>query len=97
MATIRVTTDIELDVDIAAKWFAGLDDDSMCKFFVAIAREVRETYPSSYAADNQWYFLGGHLRNCACSNEETREMVRAWALWMEKSEHGTQPVTEGMG
>lgn len=81
---VRITTDIVLDVDTAAKWFANLDDDAMCRFLVAVAREAG-TFPS----DNQWYYLGGHLRSCECSNEETREMIRSWAHWMEHSEHTT--------
>lgn len=84
MTTITVTTEIELDIETAAKWFAALDDDEMCKFLVAVAREA-QSYPGS--PDNQWYYLGGHLRNCACSTEAAREMVRAWAHWAEHSDH----------
>jgi hypothetical protein len=84
MTTIRVTTNIELDIETAAKWFANLDDDQMCRFLVAVEAESR-----SYSGnpDNQWYYLGGHLRSCKCSNDETREMLRAWVHWMEHSEH----------
>lgn len=85
MTTIRVTTDIELDIATAAKWFAGLDDDQMCRFLVAVEQEARAFEGH---ADSQWYYLGGHLRNCHCSNEETREMLRAWVHWMDNSEHG---------
>lgn len=84
MPAIKVTTEIELDIDTAAKWFAGLDDDQMCRFLVAVAAEA-ERYPSD--PDNQWYYLGGHLRNCACSTEGAREMIRKWAHWMEHSTH----------
>lgn len=85
MATVRVTTDIELDIATAAKWFASLDDDAMCRFLVKVAEEARQ-YPSD--PDNQWFYLGGHLRNCECSNDETRHMVRRWAFWMDNSNHG---------
>lgn len=84
MPTIRVTTDIELDIETAAKWFANLTDDDMCAFLVAVATEAQK-YPSS--SDNQWYFLGGHLRNCACSTPEAREMTDTWHHWMHNSEH----------
>lgn len=84
MTRITVTTDIELDVETAAKWFAALDDDQMCRFLVAVAAEAG-AYPSD--PDNQWYYLGGHLRSCECSNEETRDMIRSWAHWMEHSTH----------
>jgi len=84
MATIKVTTEIELDIATAAKWFAALDDDEMCRFLVAVAEEAQ-----SYTGDpdNQWYYLGGHLKNCKCSTNEARQMVKAWAYWMEHSNH----------
>ena len=84
MATIKVTTEIELDIETAAKWFASLDDDAMCRFLVAVANEAK-SYPSN--PDNQWYYLGGHLRNCECSTEAAREMVKAWAYWIDHSTH----------
>ena len=84
MSRVTITTEIELDVDTAAKWFANLDDDQMCRFLVAVAAQSA-LYPSD--PDNQWYYLGGHLRNCECSTESTREMIRRWHYWMEHSDH----------
>jgi len=84
---IAITTEIDLDIETAAKWFAQLDDDQMCQFLVAVAAEA-QSYPS--LTDNQWYYLGGHLRNCKCSNDETREMIRSWAHFMETSMHGVE-------
>ena len=84
MATVKVTTEIELDVKIAARWFASLDDNEMCRFLVEVAEEVKQFDGS---AENQWYYLGGHLRNCACSTDEAREMVRKWAYWAEHSDY----------
>ena len=81
---VQMTTEIDLDIETGAKWFAALDDDQMCRFLVAVAKEA-EAYPVH--PDNQWYYLGGHLRNCQCSTEAAREMVRAWAYWMEHSNH----------
>jgi hypothetical protein len=40
MPAIKVTTEIELDIDTAAKWFAHLSDDEMCRFLVAVAEEA---------------------------------------------------------
>ena len=84
MPEITVTTKIDLDIDTAAKWFANLDDDQMCKFLVAVARESADfSYP-----DRQWFYLGGHLRSCGCSTETAREMLRSWVYWMDHSDHG---------
>ena len=84
MAKIKVTSEIELDIATAAKWFAALDDDEMCKFLVAVAEEA-----NAYKGrpDTQWYYLGGHLKSCECSTEDAREMIRSWAYWLEHSSH----------
>ena len=83
--TVTKTMQIKLTIEAAAQWFAGLSDDEMCRFLVAVAHEA-EKYPNG--PDNQWYYLGGHLRNCDCSSEAAREMIRAWAHWTEHSQHG---------
>jgi hypothetical protein len=76
--------EIELDVKIAAKWFANLTDDDMAQFLIEVANEAQK-YPSD--PDNQWYYLGGHLRNCECSTDAARDMVKNWAYWIDHSEH----------
>lgn len=87
MSSVEIETKvrIDIDVDVAAKWFAHQSDDTMCRFLVAVAAEA-EKWPMG--ADNQWFYLGGHLRNCECSNETTREMLRSWVYWMGHSNHG---------
>ena len=85
MTQIEITTKITLDIETAAKWFAALSDDEMCRFLVAVAAEA-EQYDG--CPDNQWYYLGGHLRHCKCSSRDAREMIKAWNYWMENSEHG---------
>lgn len=85
MPRISITTEIDLDIETAAKWFAQLDDDQMCNFLVRVAAESK-AYPSD--PDDQWFYLGGHLANCECSTEDAREMLRRWVYWMEHSTHG---------
>jgi hypothetical protein len=77
--------EIELDTATAAKWFANLSDDDMADFLIRVAAEAQK-YPCS--PDNQWYYLGGHLRHCECATDEARDMVRQWAYWIDHSEHG---------
>lgn len=79
-----VTTEIDLDVQTAAEWFSGLDDDQQTQFFVAVA-EIAKSWPGS--ADTQWYSIGGHLRSCDCSTDDAREMIRSIARYMETSNH----------
>jgi hypothetical protein len=76
--------EIDLDVKTAAKWFANLSDDDMAQFLIEVAEESKK-YPSD--PDNQWYYLGGHLRNCSCSTDDARDMVKSWAYWIDHSEH----------
>jgi hypothetical protein len=80
---IEMKSIVDLDVETLAKVFCALDDDQMCKFFVEVHR-IAEGHKDF---DNQWYYLGGHLRNCECSNEGTREMLRNIVYYMEHSEH----------
>jgi len=61
------------------------------QFLIEVAREAQK-YPSN--PDNQWYYLGGHLRNFACSTDEARDMVKQWAYWIDNSKHGL-PLEEG--
>lgn len=81
---IEMTSQVDITVDLLAKVFVHLDDDQMCRFFVEVHRQA-EKVGQKY--DNQWYYLGGHLRNCECSNEGTREMLRNIVHWMDHSEH----------
>lgn len=93
---IRVTTQVEvaLDLETAAKWFSGLSDDEMCKFFVLVADEA-ERWPRNLmnvGPEMMWYFVGGHLRNCTCSTDAAREMIRGIAAAMDRPEntHGAR-------
>ena len=91
----KITTSIELDIETAAKWFATLTDDEMCRFFVAINKEMQKFGP--LAVENQWCQLGGHLMECECSNEETRQMLRDWVYWMEtKRSQPSRAEVEGL-
>jgi hypothetical protein len=70
--SITVTTEIELTIEMAAKWFAELDDDSQAKFFVAVTEHAK-SWPRHQ--DSQWWEVGRHLRNCECSTNEARDMI----------------------
>jgi hypothetical protein len=80
---IEMKSTVDITPELLAEVFCALDDDQMCKFFVEVHRRASE----SALFDNQWYYLGGHLRNCECSNEGTREMLRNIVHHMETSEH----------
>ena len=81
---LTVTTEIDLDVKVTAKWFAELSDDEQAEFFIEAAR-IMSAWP--HGMDNQLYYIGGHLRHCPCSTDEARTMITNLAHWVEKSEH----------
>lgn len=81
---VTITTTIVLDLETAAKWFCALSDDEQCRFFVAVAKEA-EPFGGGYSS--QWYFVGSHLRNCECSNDEARELVRGMHEGLERGSH----------
>jgi len=90
---IEMVTKVDIDVPTLARIFAQLDDDDMCQFFVEVHRQAELVGPQ-FA--NQWYYLGGHLRNCKCSNEGTREMLRNIVHWMDHSTHGVEDTIANM-
>lgn len=83
--SITTTQEIELNIEDVAKWFANLDDDSQAKFFVEVDRAA-DSWPKSYLKAEQWYRIGSHLRNCECSTDGARVLIRNI---YEGLEHGT--------
>ena len=72
----KSATEIELDVKTAAKWFANLDDDAMCKFLVA-ARKRAKAHPSD--PENQWYCFFEAICGTANARPKRRaKMIRSW-------------------
>lgn len=70
--------------------FCQWDDDAQAKFFVAVADIMEAWGPGKL--DGQAWYIGGHLRNCKCSTEAARELIRSLAHGLEKSEHGKEPA-----
>lgn len=81
---IKFETEIELGIDDAAQWFAGLTDDEQAKFFVAAVAHLKKRLNHPHArAESQWMAIGNHLATCECSTEEAREMIRSIMYGME--------------
>lgn len=91
---IELKTEVDVTPEILAQVFVELDDEQMCKFFTEVHR-LSSQVPTF---DNQWYFLGGHLRSCECSNEGTRGMLRNIVDYMEGGTHRSlQQLGDGQG
>ncbi len=87
---IEATVKIPVDLDLLARAFASMDDDEQTQFFVKVA-EIAKTWGNKWGgAQGQWIAIGGHLRNCQCSSEEARDMIRDIAWGLEHSTHGQE-------
>lgn len=75
------TTEIDLDVADAAKWFWGLTDEDQAQFLIEVDRVSRAEV--GYGANSQWCYMIAHLKTCPCSNDDARQMVRDWAGFLE--------------
>ena len=71
--TLAVMVDVPLTLEQLAGLFVELDDDSQAKFFVEVARLMQGWTP--HERNMQAHYIGRHLRDCACSTEEARELV----------------------
>jgi hypothetical protein len=80
---LEVKASVEIDLETLARAFCEMDDDQQAQFFVKVAEIAKEF--SGF--DNQWYFLGGHLRNCECSTDDAREMIDSIHHHMHNSTH----------
>lgn len=84
---VETTLKVALPLATVAEWFCNLDDDTQAKFFVKVARigrerdEARRRDPNArginFGYSWQWFQIGSHLRNCECSTDDARDMVRA--------------------
>jgi hypothetical protein len=81
---VQMQSTVDVTPELLAEIFCGMDDEAQCKFFVEVGK-IAQASPFNF--DQQWYFLGGHLRNCDCSTEPAREFIRGLARAMETSEH----------
>lgn len=84
---IEINSKVEVDIDVLAKCFCGLDDDQQCQFFVKVAEEAK-TWKQHQ--EYQWILVGGHLRNCKRSSNEARELIESIYYGLKNSTHGAE-------
>jgi hypothetical protein len=77
------TVDIPMTPATLAAAFCEMDDEQQAQFFIEAAR-IAQTWPSEAKA-MQWFYVGRHLKTCACSTWEARDMVREIAGALEDS------------
>lgn len=80
MPKISTTVEVDVDLDMLAQMFAGLNDESQTQFFVKVAA-IAETWETRSSV--QWNAVGAHLKDCGCSSEGARQMVEELADGMD--------------
>ncbi len=71
---MTLTLDVKLTPEQIAEAWCDLDDEGQAQFFIECARIAAKWRPDSNF--QQWFSIGRHLRDCECSTEEARGMVR---------------------
>lgn len=78
-ASLKLSIDVELTPAQLAEAFCSLGDEEQAQVFIEAAAIAEKWRESGGSPGMQWHLVGGHLRKCACSTEEAREMVEAIA------------------
>jgi hypothetical protein len=78
---VTVTTEIDLTIETAASWFANMSDEEQADFFVEVAKAALKWKCQGHWA-TQFWLVGRHLRDCECSTDDARELVRNLASGM---------------
>ena len=77
---MKLTLDRKLTPAEIAEAFCELDDERQAQVFIEIAA-LAQTWGTSPSM--QWSYIGKHLRDCACSTWEARDMVKEIAEVLE--------------
>jgi hypothetical protein len=85
---VEMQSTVDVDLLLLARVFASMNDDEQAQFFVEVAKIMATWTPG--AAEMQIHYIGSHLRNCKCSTEEARELIRGIAYAIEHGKHGEE-------
>jgi len=79
---MKLSRDVTLTPAELAEAFCELNDEKQADFFIEAAKIAAGWNDSGM----QWHFIGKHLRTCACSTYEARDMVVSIAAAIEASQ-----------
>ncbi len=71
---MRLTVEAEVSPLMLAEAFTEMDDEGQAQFFIEVTAIMGRWGPGK-RSQQAWY-IGGHLRTCACSNDAARDLVR---------------------
>ena len=73
---LMVEVNVPLDVEHLARLWLELDDDSQAQFFCIAAKIANNEWAKPrHSIESQAFYIGRHLRECACSTTAGRELV----------------------
>jgi hypothetical protein len=84
---VKTEAEIDISIEIAAQWFANITDDDQARFFVAVCEEAKKWKKGGLGPNHQWFQIGSHLKNCECSSEAARDMIREMYNGLQNGEH----------
>lgn len=77
-----VKTTIDLDIKTAAQWFADMMDEDQAQFFIEVGK-LSKDWPN---LNQQWWYVGRHLRDCDCSTPEAKDIINTLHEAMQPGE-----------
>jgi hypothetical protein len=78
---VKLQVELRLTPAQLAEIFCDWGDEDMAQFFIECAKIASMWDAGGFL---QWRLTGGHLRDCACSTDDARELVREIAAGMEQ-------------
>lgn len=76
---MKVEAEVAMTPLLLAQAFEGMADEEQAQFFIEVHKLANEWDSNPDAQHSQWYLVGKHLRDCSCSDEGTRDMIRSIA------------------
>lgn len=71
---MKITVEADFTPLMLAEAFCDMGDEEQAQFFIECTAIMGRWGAGKRSM--QAHYIGGHLRQCACSNDATRELVR---------------------
>jgi hypothetical protein len=75
-AKLTVQTTVVLEPTHLARAFCDLTDEGQAQVIIEIAKIIDNEWPGGVDCNGQMRMVGRHLRDCSCSNESARSVIR---------------------
>lgn len=69
---MKLEVEIKPTPKVLAEAFAEMGDEEQAQFFIEVAALAKSW---RVGGSMQWHYIGAHLRDCACSTMEARDML----------------------